>query len=64
MRVSAETIYNRMRAEPGDMRFACNHAQLHDRTGFTDWADPDRAALLSGAGTVIRRSRPPSRRRR
>lgn len=29
-----------MRLEPGDMQFVYNHAQLHDRTGFTDWPDP------------------------
>lgn len=29
-----------MQLEPGDMQFVYNHAQLHDRTGFTDWPDP------------------------
>lgn len=29
-----------MRLKPGDMQFVYNHAQLHDRTGFTDWPDP------------------------
>ena len=29
-----------MRLQPGDMQFVYNHAQLHDRTGFTDWPDP------------------------
>ena len=29
-----------MRLAPGDMQFVYNHAQLHDRTGFTDWPDP------------------------
>lgn len=30
-----------MRLLPGDMQFVYNHSQLHDRTGFTDWPDPD-----------------------
>jgi hypothetical protein len=29
-----------MDLRPGDMQFVYNHAQLHDRTGFTDWPDP------------------------
>lgn len=29
-----------MRLQPGDMQFVYNHAQLHDRTGFTDWPVP------------------------
>jgi hypothetical protein len=36
----------RMRLEPGDMQFVYNHAQLHDRTGFQDWAEPDRRRHL------------------
>ena len=37
----------RMRLQPGDMQFVYNHAQLHDRTGFTDWPDPkDRRHLF------------------
>ena len=35
-----------MRLEPGDMQFVYNHAQLHDRTGFVDWPDPDRRRHL------------------
>ena len=30
-----------MQLEPGDMQFVYNHAQLHDRTAFVDWSDPD-----------------------
>lgn len=30
-----------MQLQPGDMQFVYNHSQLHDRTGFTDWPDPD-----------------------
>ncbi len=31
---------------PGDMQFVYNHNQLHDRTGFTDWPDPNRRRHL------------------
>ncbi len=31
---------------PGDMQFVYNHAQLHDRTGFTDWPYPDKRRHL------------------
>lgn len=30
-----------MQLQPGDMQFVYNHGQLHDRTGFTDWPDPE-----------------------
>lgn len=41
------TLHISMRLQPGDMQFVYNHAQLHDRTGFTDWPDPkDRRHLL------------------
>ena len=30
-----------MDLEPGDMQFVYNHAQLHDRTAFTDWPEPE-----------------------
>jgi len=29
-----------MKLEPGDIQFVYNHALLHDRTAFEDWADP------------------------
>lgn len=35
------SLHLTMRLAPGDLQFVYNHAQLHDRTGFTDW--PDRA---------------------
>ena len=35
-----------MRLQPGDMQFVYNHSQLHDRTGFTDWPEPDRRRHL------------------
>jgi len=34
------SLHLKMRLRPGDMQFVHNHAQLHDRTGFTDWPDP------------------------
>ena len=30
-----------MQLQPGDMQFVYNHSQLHDRTAFIDWPDPD-----------------------
>jgi hypothetical protein len=35
-----------MTLEPGDMQFVHNHALLHDRTGFQDWAEPERRRHL------------------
>ena len=36
-----------MQLEPGDIQLVHNHSLLHDRTGFTDWPDPeDRRHLL------------------
>jgi hypothetical protein len=34
-------MHVRMRLQPGDMQFVYNHAQLHDRTGFVDWDEPE-----------------------
>lgn len=31
-----------MQLKPGDMQFVYNHTQLHDRTGFLDWPDPEK----------------------
>lgn len=39
-------LHVRMRLAPGDMQFVYNHAQLHDRTGFTDWPEPGRRRHL------------------
>lgn len=39
-------MHVRMRLQPGDMQFVYNHSQLHDRTGFVDWADPARRRHL------------------
>jgi Taurine catabolism dioxygenase TauD, TfdA family len=35
-----------MQLEPGDMQFVYNHSQLHDRTGFVDWPEPQRKRHL------------------
>jgi len=35
-------LHLRMRLRSGDMQFVYNHSQLHDRTGFEDWPDPDK----------------------
>lgn len=35
-----------MRLMPGDMQFVYNHTQLHDRTGFVDWTEPERKRHL------------------
>jgi hypothetical protein len=40
------TLHFRMRLQPGDMQFVYNHAQLHDRTGFTDWDAPEKRRHL------------------
>lgn len=40
------TLHFRMRLRPGDMQFVYNHAQLHDRTGFTDWSEPGKRRHL------------------
>lgn len=39
-------LHIKMRLQPGDMQFVYNHAQLHDRTGFADWPDPDKRRHL------------------
>jgi alpha-ketoglutarate-dependent taurine dioxygenase len=35
-----------MQLEPGDMQFVYNHTQLHDRTSFVDWPDPNKQRHL------------------
>ncbi len=39
-------LHIQMRLRPGDMQFVYNHAQLHDRTGFVDWPEPDQRRHL------------------
>lgn len=40
------SLHLRMRLQRGDMQFVYNHSQLHDRTGFTDWAEPQKKRHL------------------
>lgn len=35
-----------MQLELGDLQFVYNHSQLHDRTGFTDWPEPEKRRHL------------------
>ncbi len=35
-----------MQLQPGDMQFVYNHSQLHDRTAFTDWPEPEKRRHL------------------
>ena len=39
-------LYLAMQLQPGDMQFVYNHSQLHDRTGFVDWPEPDKRRHL------------------
>jgi alpha-ketoglutarate-dependent taurine dioxygenase len=39
-------IHLSMDFEPGDMQFLHNHQVLHDRTAFTDFAEPERRRHL------------------
>lgn len=39
-------LHLKMRLQPGDMQFVYNHHLLHDRTGFSDWPDPDQRRHL------------------
>ena len=47
-----------MQLEPGDMQFVYNHSQLHDRTGFLDWPDPDHRRHLMRLWLSIQGDRP------
>ena len=47
-----------MQLQPGDMQFVYNHSQLHDRTGFTDWPDPDQRRHLLRLWLSIEGDRP------
>ncbi len=35
-------LHLEMDLRPGDMQFVYNHSQLHDRTAFVDWPEPER----------------------
>lgn len=47
-----------MQLQPGDMQFVYNHSQLHDRTGFVDWPDPDKRRHLFRLWLSIEGDRP------
>ena len=47
-----------MQLEPGDMQFVYNHSQLHDRTGFLDWPDPQKRRHLMRLWLSIKGDRP------
>jgi hypothetical protein len=47
-----------MQLQPGDMQFVYNHSQLHDRTGFVDWEEPDRKRHLLRLWLSIAGDRP------
>lgn len=47
-----------MQLEPGDMQFVYNHSQLHDRTGFLDWPDPNHRRHLMRLWLSIEGDRP------
>ena len=39
-------IHLSMQLKPGDMQFVYNHSQLHDRTAFVDWPEPEKRRHL------------------
>lgn len=39
-------VHLSMRLQPGDMQFVYNHTNLHDRTAFTDWPEPEQRRHL------------------
>ena len=44
--------------QPGDMQFVYNHSQLHDRTSFRDWPEPDKRRHLLRLWLSIEGDRP------
>ncbi|HAD28405.1 MAG TPA: taurine catabolism dioxygenase TauD [Rhodobacteraceae bacterium] len=47
-----------MQLQPGDMQFVYNHSQLHDRTGFLDWPNPNQRRHLMRLWLSIEGDRP------
>lgn len=47
-----------MQLQPGDMQFVYNHSQLHDRTGFLDWPEPEKRRHLFRLWLSIKGDRP------
>jgi hypothetical protein len=66
--VAALDLFDRLTDDPalnftmalqvGDMQFVHNHALLHDRTGFVDWAEPERRRYLLRLWLAPREARP------
>lgn len=44
--LAREDVRYAMHLEPGDMQFLNNHTQLHSRTSYEDWPEPERRRLL------------------
>ncbi|MEM7210485.1 MAG: TauD/TfdA family dioxygenase [Pseudomonadota bacterium] len=47
-----------MRLTPGDMQFVYNHHLMHDRSGFSDWPEPDKRRHLLRLWLAIPGDRP------
>lgn len=47
-----------MQLKPGDMQFVYNHSQLHDRTGYLDWPEPENRRHLLRLWLSIEGDRP------
>ncbi len=47
-----------MQLQPGDIQFVYNHSQLHDRTGFVDWPEPENRRHLFRLWLSIKGDRP------
>lgn len=47
-----------MQLQPGDIQFVYNHSQLHDRTGFLDWPEPENRRHLFRLWLSIEGDRP------
>ena len=47
-----------MALTPGDMQFVYNHSQLHDRTAFEDWSEPENRRHLYRLWLSIEGDRP------
>jgi hypothetical protein len=44
--LAREDVRFAMHLEPGDIQFLNNHTQLHSRTSYEDWPEPERRRLL------------------
>lgn len=53
-----DDLHFSMQLQPGDMQFVYNHSQLHDRTGFLDWPDPQKRRHLLRLWLSLKGDRP------